>query len=111
MDDVEKWKAKVEKAAQVEEFEGTGMGRTIISWLNAEIMRLTDKLVNDDELDTNDAKRAAIRGELKAYRLIGERMRLTKLSGKQAKDTLEANGIEDREDLRTPEQMARDAGL
>lgn len=113
MDDVEKWKSKVAKAAQVEEFESTGIGKTIIGWLNAEIIRLTDTLVNDDEMDTNEAKRAAVRGELKAYRLIGEKMNLTKLSGKQASNTLIANGITDEAitDERSPEEIAQDAGL
>lgn len=113
MDDVEKWKAKVAKAAQIEEFEATGMGRTIIGWLNAEIIRLTDLLVNDDEMDTNEAKRSAVRGELKAYRLIGEKMNLTKLSGKQASNTLIANGITEEAvtDERSPEEIAQDAGL
>jgi len=112
MNDVDKWKAKVAKAVLVEDFQETGIGKEIIQWLNAEIISLTNKLVDDEELDTNDVKRAAVRGELKAYRLIGTKLNLTKISGKQAKATLEANNItSDEVDPRTPEQIVENAGL
>jgi len=112
MNDVDVWKAKVAKAALVEDFQATGMGKTIIQWLNAEVSRLTNILVDDDELDTNEVKRALIKGELKAYRLIGKQMNIAKLQGKQAKATLQANDIPEEEvDHRSPEEIAKNAGL
>lgn len=112
MDDVSKWKAKVTKAALVEEFQLSDIGRTIIQWLNAEVYRLTSQLANDDELDTDNVRRAAVRGELKAYRLIGEKMNMTKLQGNQASATLMANDINvEAFDPRTPADIASDAGL
>jgi len=112
MNDVDKWKAKVSKAALVEDFQLTSIGKTIIQWLNAEVYRLTSQLAEDDELDTDNVRRAAVRGELKAYRLIGEKMNMTKLQGKQASATLVDNGIDTEAfDPRTPADIASDAGL
>lgn len=113
MDDVSKWRKKIDDSNIVEQFEATGQGQLIIKWLNAEVYRLTGELVNNDELDTDNAKRAAVRGELKAYQLIGKKLGLTKMEGKSARATLEANDITVDEvvDQRTPEEIAQDAGL
>lgn len=113
MDDVNKWRKKVEESNAVKDFESNPVGQLIIKWLNTEIYRLTNELVNNDELDTDNAKRSAVRGELKAYQLIGKKLALSKLEGKSARATLEANGVdvEDEVDQRTPEEIAQDAGL
>lgn len=112
MNDVDKWREKVAKAVLVEEFQETGIGQTIVKWLNAEIYRLAGRLADDDELDADNIKRAGVRGELKAYRLIGDKMNMTKLQGKQARNTLAINDLADEDvDARSPEQIAADAGL
>lgn len=112
MEDVDKWREKVGKAVIVEQFQETGMGLMVIKWLNAEIYRLSSRLADDDALDSDNVKRAGVRGELKAYRLIGDKMNMTKLQGKQARNTLEINQLADDDiDSRSPEQIATDAGL
>lgn len=110
--DIQVWRDQVAKAATAASFEASDMGSLVIGWLNHEIMRLTAQLVDDDALDTDQVKRAAVRAELKAYRLIGEKLNLTKVKGEGAKRTLAANNINPEHlDERSPEEIARAAGL
>lgn len=98
---------RLAEAAVVTEFEASEMGRLHIQWLNAEIYRLTEVLVNDESLDADNVKRAAVRGELTAYRTIANKLNLAKVKAVQAKRTLEANGVEvdAAPDGRSPEEL------
>lgn len=111
MDDIEKLKIRVAKAALVNNFQESEFGLTVIGWLNQEVSRLTNQLADDDELDSDNVKRASVRGELKAYRLIGKQMNFVKIRAVGAEQTLQDNGIATDADTRSFEQIAEDAGL
>lgn len=107
-DNIDMQRQRLTEAAVVAGFEASDIGRLYIQWLNAEIYRLTESLVNDASLDLDNVKRAAVRGELTAYRTIANKLNLTKVKAIQAKRTLEANGVtvEDALDPRSPEELA-----
>lgn len=84
-------RADVETQAELVQFRDTKFGRLAISWYNAEIQRLTEQLIHDKELETDLAKNNLVKGELRAYLLITQKMRLVERKGEAAQAVLAEN--------------------
>lgn len=90
-------RADVEAQAEAVQFRETDFGKTMISWYNAEIKRLTEQLINDPELEADLAKNNLVKGELRAYMLIVTKLRLIEAKGNAAQAVLAENEPEPEE--------------
>lgn len=97
-----KKRLEVEKQAEAVQFLDTDFGKTMVEWYNAEIKRLTDMLINGKDLDESLPKINLVKGELRAYLLIVDKLKLTNARGNAAQRVLAMNEPE-------PEQVDGDA--
>lgn len=81
----------VEKQAEAVQFLETSFGKTMVEWYNAEIKRLTEQLINDKDLDESLPQTNAVKGELRAYLLIVNKLKLTNAKGNAAQAVLAIN--------------------
>ena len=92
MDALEKARADVEKGARAAAFRDSEFGKQLIGWYNLEIRRLTNMLVEDADLDADNVKRAAVRGELQAYLLLAKKLNFIDTKAQAGRIVLDENG-------------------
>lgn len=104
-DENELQEERIHKGQLAQSFEISDEGKLIINLFNGEIARLTKKLAEDDELDKDNVARANVRGQLKAFRFMGEKLNQLKITGAQAQRKM------DEREPESPEEIAKRAGL
>lgn len=110
--DLENLRAAVKKGLTITAFVEGDAGKLFVQWINAEMQRITTELIKQ-EYDEKPMASVALRAELRAYATIANRMSITQNRGTASKKQLDDSGVhptgDKTDDLRSPEEIAKDA--